>query len=98
MKKAVTDCVEAQQPTDSLIRGAIATDPATPECNAVNVVTANNLPFGANALEQSNPDGNGNYQTVEYFCNGFGGDLVMTLTLTFDANSNVVTYLETITP
>ena len=37
----------------------------------------------------SNADGNGNYQTIVYKSGGSGGTTVRTLTLTYDASSNV---------
>jgi hypothetical protein len=37
----------------------------------------------------SNPDGNGNYQTISYKEGGAGGTTVRTLSLAYDANSNV---------
>ena len=53
-----------------------------------------NLPFGANYMIQSNPDANGNYQTITYKKNGVAGSVVKIITLTYDANGNVVTYSE----
>lgn len=37
----------------------------------------------------SNPDGNGNYQTIVFNVGGSGGTTQRTLSLTFDVNSNV---------
>lgn len=42
-------------------------------------------------IDFSNPDGNGNYQTIEFMAGGSGGALVRTLELTFDGSSNVTT-------
>jgi hypothetical protein len=52
------------------------------------------LPFGADYLAQSNPDGNGNYQTITYKTGGASGVTVKTITLTFDGSGNVLTYSE----
>lgn len=52
------------------------------------------LPFGADYLIQSNPDIKGNYQTIVYKTGGVGGTIIKTVTLTFDVNSNVLTYTE----
>lgn len=41
----------------------------------------------------SNPDANGNYQTISYKAGGAGGTTVRTLSLAFDANSNVTSIL-----
>ena len=45
------------------------------------------LPYDYVAM--SSPDGNGNYQTVRYYSGGSGGTLQRTLTMTYDAASNV---------
>ena len=37
----------------------------------------------------SNPDGNGNYQTLSFNTGGSGGTTVRTLTLAFDGSNNV---------
>lgn len=50
------------------------------------------LPFNADYLIQSNPDANGNYQTIVYKIGGSSGTTVATINLTFDGNNNVVTY------
>lgn len=70
--------------------GSINVNPkGTQLASVVNV-----LPFQADAMQQSNPDINGNYQTIEYFQGGLSGTLVKTITLTFDANGGVITYVE----
>ena len=53
--------------------------------------TWNNLPFGADRLTQSNPDVNGNYQTITY---RNGATIVRTITLAFDINNVVTSYIE----
>lgn len=40
-------------------------------------------------------DGNDNLVTVEYYLGGSGGELVATLTMTYDANGNVLTVART---
>lgn len=52
------------------------------------------LPFNADYLAQTNPDANGNFQTITYRRGGAGGTVVKTITLTFNAGGNVLTYLE----
>lgn len=43
----------------------------------------------------SNPDGNGNYQTIVFKSGGSGGTTMRTLTLSYDANSNVTSITRT---
>ena len=50
------------------------------------------LGFGADYFIASNPDANDNYQTITYKKGGANGEVVRIITLTFDANDNVVTY------
>ncbi len=57
-------------------------------------ISQQNLPFGADYMIQSNADSNDNYQTIVYKSGGSGGTIVKTITLTFDASSNVLTYTE----
>lgn len=52
------------------------------------------LPFNADYLEQSNPDVNGNFQTITYKRGGASGITVRTISLTYDSSGNVLTYLE----
>lgn len=42
-------------------------------------------------IDFSNPDANGNYQTIQFNSGGSGGTTVRTLGLTFDGSSNVTT-------
>jgi tRNA/tmRNA/rRNA uracil-C5-methylase (TrmA/RlmC/RlmD family) len=51
----------------------------------------NKLPFGADRFTQSNPDINGNYQTIIY---RNGATIVRTITLAFDVNNVVTSYIE----
>ncbi len=53
----------------------------------VLMVTPGSLPYGADRLTQTNADVNGNYQTVTYYKSG---SVVKIVTLTFDANGNVI--------
>ena len=62
------------------------------DINIANFPAAVVLAFGADALQQSDPDVNGNYQTIEYFTGGLAGTLIKTISLTFDANGEVLTY------
>ena len=62
------------------------------DINIANFPDAVVLAFGADALQQSDPDVNGNYQTIEYFTGGLAGTLIKTISLTFDANGEVLTY------
>ena len=64
------------------------------DAGTVRVATSNNLPFGADYLIQSNPDVNGNYQTIQYKQGGSSGTVMRTITLVFDAKNNVVSYTE----
>jgi hypothetical protein len=59
------------------------------QINAQAIFTACNLPFNADAVQLTNPDVNGNYQTVRYFKNNLSGLLITTLTITYDASNNV---------
>ena len=43
----------------------------------------------------SNPDANGNYQTLVFNDGGVSGTLVRTLTLGFDVNSNIISVART---
>jgi hypothetical protein len=61
---------------------------------SVNTIVLNNLPFNANYLEQTNPDVNGNFQTITYKQGGAGGTIVKTITLTFNSTGTILTYLE----
>lgn len=53
------------------------------------------LPFGANALVQSNPDVNGDFQTVTYYKGGFLGTVVQVVQLVLDVNGGLISYEET---
>lgn len=46
-----------------------------------------NVAYDYNAF--SDPDGNGNYQTIQFYQGGSGGTVVATLSLTFDGSNNV---------
>lgn len=46
-------------------------------------------------LSETNPDTNGNYQTITFLNGGSGGTTVRTLSLTYDANGNVTTLART---
>lgn len=52
------------------------------------------LPFNSDYLAQSNPDGNGYFQTITYKKGGASGTVTKTVTLTFNAGGDVLTYLE----
>lgn len=49
------------------------------------------LPFDTDEFEQSNPDVNGNYQTIVY---KRGGRSVKQLDLTYDANGQIINLKE----
>jgi len=53
-----------------------------------------NLPFNADYFQLSNPDINGNYQTITYKKGGALGTTVRTITLTYNTNGDVISYLE----
>jgi hypothetical protein len=56
---------------------------------SISVIQASNLPFNADAFQCTNPDVNGNYQTVTYYRNNLSGEVITTLTITYDGSSNV---------
>jgi uncharacterized RmlC-like cupin family protein len=61
----------------------------------VNALTnSGSLPYGADYMIQSNADGLGNYQTITYKKGGATGRTVKVVTLTFDANSKILTHSE----
>lgn len=60
----------------------------------INGNTISNLPFNADYIEETNPDANGNYQTITYKQGGSGGTIVKTITITYDSNGGILTYLE----
>lgn len=45
------------------------------------------VPYDSSAF--SDPDANGNYQTIDFKVGGLGGSIVRTLSLTFDGSNNV---------
>jgi hypothetical protein len=61
------------------------------QLNAQAVYQANNLPFNADAVVLSNPDVNGNPQTVVYRKTNLSGPIIVTLALTYDTFQNVAT-------
>ena len=67
---------------------------ATVAANTGNLI----MPFIDKAYDyvgMSNPDSNGNYQTIVFKVGGSGGTTAVTLTLTFDGNSNVTSITRT---
>ncbi len=67
----------------------VEVNPTTGRTLVDSFVTSGLLPISYNYIGFTNADGNGNYQTITFKTGGSGGTTVATLTLTYDASSNV---------
>jgi len=55
---------------------------------------ANSFPFNSDYFMCSNPDPNGNYQTITYRVGGAGGVIVRIINVTYDAQNNVTSAVQ----
>lgn len=53
------------------------------------------IDFAYDYVSFTNPDANDNYQILTFYTGGSGGTIVRTLTLTYDASSNITSIART---
>jgi len=86
--------VRQDTPTSSTSNNGDYQSIKTDSLGVLYINSFRSLPFNADYLAQTNPDGNGYFQTITYRQGGAAGTIVRTITLTFNAGGDVLTYLE----